>query len=164
VVTCPLGPTTKTFVGRKDSSTPNPEGLLPNPHASGDSLVALFAAKGINPAEISALLGAHSAAKQFEFDPSKADAALDTTPGVWDVVSLEPSISCMGFANPVPQDFYSQVLSNTAPFILPSDTQLAMNSATAPSFKSFVNNQVGWNEAFSLASVFPKYTVFAACR
>ena len=88
VVTCPLGPTCQIFVGRKDRSTPNPEGLIPDPHASGDSLVQNFADKGINAGELAALLGAHSTSKQFEFDPAKSGAALDTTPGVWDVVSI----------------------------------------------------------------------------
>lgn len=87
VVTCPLGPTVKTFVGRIDRSTGNPEGLIPNPRAPGDELVQLFEEKGISPGELAALLGAHSTSRQFEFDPAKAGVALDTTPGVWDVVS-----------------------------------------------------------------------------
>jgi hypothetical protein len=67
----------------------------------------------------------------------------------------------LGSAKQGPQDFYGQVLSNTAPFILPSDAQLAINAATAPSFKAFVNNQDGWNEAFAPAYVF-LFVVFAA--
>jgi manganese peroxidase len=45
-------------------------------------------AKGFSDADIAAILGAHSTAKQFEFDPSQAGAPLDDTPGVWDVVSV----------------------------------------------------------------------------
>jgi len=30
IVTCPGGPRIKTFVGRKDSTTPAPDGLLPD--------------------------------------------------------------------------------------------------------------------------------------
>jgi len=86
VLSCPLGPTVQTFVGRKDSSTANPSGLVPDPRASADSLVKLFEDKGVSPAALAALLGAHSASKQFEFDPAQAGKALDTTPEVWDVV------------------------------------------------------------------------------
>jgi hypothetical protein len=61
--------------------------LIPNPRASGDSLVQLFKDKGISPAELSALIGAHTSAKQRVFDPTKAGTPLDDTPGTWDVVS-----------------------------------------------------------------------------
>jgi manganese peroxidase len=88
VVTCPLGPTVKTFVGRPDRTTANPEGLLPNPHTDADTLIANMNAKGFSDADIAAILGAHSTAKQFEFDPAEAGAPLDDTPGIWDVVSF----------------------------------------------------------------------------
>jgi hypothetical protein len=87
IKTCPMGPTVQTFVGRKDSSKANPENLVPNPRASGDSLVALFKDKGISGAELAALIGAHTSSKQFVFDPTKAGTPQDTTPGTWDVVS-----------------------------------------------------------------------------
>jgi hypothetical protein len=87
-VTCPLGPTVKTLVGRKDRSTANPEGILPNPHTSADTLMANMQAKGFSGPDVAAILGAHSTAKQFEFDTSQSGAALDDTPGVWDVVSI----------------------------------------------------------------------------
>jgi hypothetical protein len=151
VVTCPLGPTVQTFVGRKDRSTPNPEGLLPNVRASGDSLVALFEDKGISAAELSALIGAHAAAKQFEFNEAKAGAALDTTPGIWDVVSINIDMSSVLKANETQKKFYGQVVDGTAPFILPSDIALANNSQSGPAFHSFVNNQVGWDAAFAPA-------------
>jgi manganese peroxidase len=90
-VTCPLGPTVQTYVGRQDRSTPNPEGLLPDPHTSADTLIANMEAKGFSAADIGAILGAHSSAKQFEFDPSQAGAPLDDTPGIWDVVCTSKS-------------------------------------------------------------------------
>jgi hypothetical protein len=96
VVTCPLGPTVKTFVGRVDRSTANPEGLLPNPRDNADNLVRLFQEKGISPGELAALLGAHSTSRQFEFDPPRTGAAFDSTPGIWDVVSFSPNCLCFG--------------------------------------------------------------------
>ena len=44
-LTCPGGPKVPTFVGRKDSTTPNPDGKLPSCRGSGDSLLALFQEK-----------------------------------------------------------------------------------------------------------------------
>jgi hypothetical protein len=88
IKTCPLGPTVQTFVGRTDNNKANPENLIPNPRASGDSLVALFKDKGISGPELAALIGAHTSSKQFVFDPSKAGLSQDSTPGTWDVVSL----------------------------------------------------------------------------
>lgn len=64
IVTCPGGPRIQTFVGRKDSSNPAPDGFLPDVHASGDSLFALFQDKGFSAVDLAALLGAHSTSKQ----------------------------------------------------------------------------------------------------
>ncbi|KAF1983731.1 class II peroxidase [Aulographum hederae CBS 113979] len=128
---CPGGPTVRTMVGRKDSSTPNPEGNLPNVHAPGDDLVALFNKKGISAVELAALVGAHTASKQNLVDPAKAGAPQDTTPGKWDV------------------EFYSQTLDKTAPFTFPSDQQISMQRESGPAFKSFARNQFGWTAAFS---------------
>ncbi|KAF2674141.1 heme peroxidase [Microthyrium microscopicum] len=133
IVTCPLGPTVQTFVGRQDRTTANPEGLIPNPRASGSDIVQNMQDKGISPAELAALLGAHSCSKQFEFDPSKAGAALDTTPGIWDV------------------DFYGQVLTKKAPFILPSDLVLSKQKGVSGPWKDFVSDQTGWDKAFAPA-------------
>lgn len=133
VKTCPLGPTVQVFIGRKDSTQANPEGLIPNPRSPGNELVKLFEEKGISPIELAALIGAHTASKQRVFDPSMAGTPLDSTVGVWDV------------------KFYQQVLQRTAPFILPSDAALAKNAATGPAFKSFAASQGGWSAAFSPA-------------
>lgn len=128
-----MGPTVQVFVGRKDSAQANPEGLIPNPQSSGEDLVKLFQEKGISPTELTALIGAHTASKQFVFDPSKAGTPLDSTVGVWDV------------------KFYQQVLQKTAPFILPSDIQLAQTASTGAAFRAFAGSQGKWGAAFSPA-------------
>lgn len=130
---CSLGPIVQTFVGRQDRSTPNPEGLLPSATQSGDSILALFEAKGLNAAELAALVGAHSAAKQFVTDSAEAGASLDTTPGIWDVA------------------YYGQTVDGTASFTLQSDKNLASQAQVGPVFHSFINNQIGWAVAFAPA-------------
>ena len=84
IVSCPGGPKVRTVslvtflislhvthyypqvVGRKDSSTPAPDGLLPaafGPNSSHDVLLQLFEDKGISGDELAALIGAHTASK-----------------------------------------------------------------------------------------------------
>jgi len=128
-----MGPTVQTFVGRKDSTQANPEGLIPNPRDSGENLVKLFQDKGISPSELTALIGAHTTAKQFVFDPTQAGTPLDSTVGVWDV------------------KFYQQVLKKNAPFILPSDMQLSQTKQTRSAFSAFAGSQGDWSAAFSPA-------------
>ncbi|OCL09639.1 class II peroxidase [Glonium stellatum] len=83
-VTCPLGPRVRTFVGRIDSTTPAPAGLLPDVFDSADKLICLFADKTISAGQLTALVGAHSTSQQFFVDPSKAGQPQDDTPGVFD--------------------------------------------------------------------------------
>jgi L-ascorbate peroxidase len=126
IATCPSGPQVKTFVGRKDSSTPAPNGLLPDVHASGDSLFALFQDKGFDAVDLAALVGAHTTSKQFFVDTTQAGKPQDSTPGIWDV------------------KFYGETVQNPPPagnFRFPSDLNLANQAQVGKEFKGFVNNQ-----------------------
>ncbi|PSN60262.1 heme peroxidase [Corynespora cassiicola Philippines] len=130
IKTCPGGPTVPVKVGRKDSSTANPTGILPSGNADGGDLVKLFASKGFSPVDLAALIGAHTAAKQFTTDPSRAGASMDSTPGQWD------------------NKYYSETISGKAPFTLQSDKNIASNLLTAAPFKSFAASQGLWAAAF----------------
>jgi hypothetical protein len=55
VVSCPLGPRVRTYVGRKDATKAAPGGLLPSVHSPADDLIALFADKTISAHELNAL-------------------------------------------------------------------------------------------------------------
>lgn len=141
VVTCPLGPRVRTFVGRKDSKVAAPDNLLPDARASADSLIALFDDKTISGHELAALLGAHSTSKQFFFNKTRAGDPQDGTPGVWDV------------------RFYNQTLETTGVpkkvFRLPSDVVLAQHPSMANEWTKFRQpNNVGqrhWNEDYATA-------------
>lgn len=141
VVTCPLGPRIRSFVGRKDSKTPAPDGLLPDAKASADSLISLFEDKTISGHELAALLGAHSTSKQFFFDKTRAGDPQDGTPGVWDV------------------RFYNQTLESTGVpkkvFRIPSDVVLAQHPSMSDEWTKFRQpNNVGqkhWNEDYATA-------------
>lgn len=83
VISCPGGPTTKTYIGRTDATVPAPAGQLPAPNVSAADALSHFQAAGFTATDLAALIGAHTASKQFVVDPAKAGAAQDLTPGVW---------------------------------------------------------------------------------
>lgn len=124
----------KTYVGRKDSTTPAPDGLLPDVNAPAATLSKLFQDKGFDDRDLAALLGAHSTSNQFNVDtsPGKQGLGQDSTPGVWDV------------------KYYSETLSPPQNvFVFPSDTKLSNYAGVGKEFKGFVNNQGKWNGKFA---------------
>lgn len=92
-VVCPLGPRTKTFIGRKDNTKAAPDGLLPPVDASADFLIKQFQDKTIQPNGLVALLGAHSTAQQRFVDSRRAGDPQDSTPGVWDMLYYNETIN-----------------------------------------------------------------------
>ncbi|PVH98059.1 class II peroxidase [Periconia macrospinosa] len=130
IKTCPGGPTVPVKIGRVDSSEPNDAGVLPTGKESASFLISLFAQKGFSAVDLTALVGAHTAAKQRVTDPSKAGAALDTTPGTWD------------------NNFYSETTRRRAPFSLDSDVNLSQDLVTLVPWRSFSVSQSAWSNAF----------------
>ncbi|KAM4061111.1 peroxidase domain-containing protein [Hirsutella rhossiliensis] len=121
-VFCLSGPGVRTFVGRKDRSTPAPEGKLPTQEQSADELISLFGNKTIAPVGLAALVGAHTSAKQRFVDEARAGLPLDRTPEIWDT------------------DFYDLVASDEAPkgfFRLDSDYKLSRHARVQPAWESF---------------------------
>jgi hypothetical protein len=102
-----LGPRTLTYIGRKNSDKANPTGKLPGARDGADQLIKLFSEKTTTFVDLVALLGAHTTARQFFVDASKAGQPLDSTPGVWDVKFYSEII-----AGPPPTyvHFHAQVL------------------------------------------------------
>ncbi|KAH9207641.1 heme peroxidase [Leptodontidium sp. 2 PMI_412] len=122
IVTCPGGPQIKTFVGRKDSTSPAKGSLLPDVFGAADDLYALFQRKGFTASELAALLGA------------PVNASQDSTPGKWDV------------------QYYAETLSPPANiFVFPSDAKLAVHPTVGKEFKGFVGSQGKWTSAFGAA-------------
>ncbi|TVY27414.1 Versatile peroxidase [Lachnellula hyalina] len=132
IVTCPGGPRVQTYVGRKDSSTPAPNGRLPDAHADAASLSVLFANKGFDAVDLAALIGAHSTSKAFTQPDMPFGAAQDSTPGLWDI------------------DYYAQTLSTVANvFSFQADRNLAGDATVGKEFKGFVGNKGKWNGKFA---------------
>ena len=134
IVSCPLGPPVQTFVGRKDSSRPSPDGLLPDVHSPADSLLTLFLDKGFDAKELAALLGAHTCSKQFHVNETLAGQPQDRSPGVWDV------------------QYYSDTISPPpGVFVLPSDQALSNQKDVGPVFQGYIDNQGRWMSDFAPA-------------
>ncbi|KAF7554706.1 hypothetical protein G7Z17_g2741 [Cylindrodendrum hubeiense] len=136
-VVCPLGPRVRSWVGRKDSSTPSPSGLLPSAFSDADTLIQLFMAKTIGPDGLIALLGAHTTSQQNFVNASRAGDPQDSTPGVWDVL------------------YYQQTLGKAATpervFMFPSDINLSKHPRTSPAFQAFAapGGQGLWNDDYA---------------
>lgn len=133
VVTCPLGPRIRFFVGRSDSVRNAPDNLLPSVTASADALVALFEDKTISSHELAALLGAHSVSRQFFSNTTTGGQPQDSTPGVWDT------------------RFYNETQAGTIKGVyqLPSDIVLAADSRMSTEWAMFRRpggiGQLHWN-------------------
>jgi manganese peroxidase len=137
-VVCPGGPRITTLIGRKDSFDLPPPGLLPLPSQSAPVLLDLFGAKTISPAELVALMGAHSVSRQNFVNPRAAGAPQDSTPGDMD------------------NRYYGETSTSRPPngvFRFRSDIELAHNAATAPIWNAFAarDAQAPWAEAYAQA-------------
>ena len=125
-VSCPLGPTVRTLIGRRDSANPAPDPLLlpSNPTLPAAQILSIMADKGFSAADTAALVGAHSISRQQTVDASRAGTPQDSTPGIADVA------------------FYNQTLNPpTNILVFPSDRNLATDPATSPTWNSFVGSQ-----------------------
>lgn len=138
---CAGGPLVRTWVGRKDNSAAAPPGLLPpgfGPGADADSLIGLFADKGISAQDLAALIGAHSVSQAFaqQINGIPAAGSQDSTPTVWDTV------------------YYSEVLDSkneTGVFDFESDRNLAADGTTRPFFERYARSVRAWNADFVVA-------------
>ena len=136
IVTCPQGPTVTALVGRKDTTTAPPNGLLPpgfGPGSDHDSLFALFQDKGFNAVDLAALIGAHTTSKAFAQPQIPVGTPQDSTVGVWDV------------------QYYSDTY-NPPPGIARFDSDINLSNpakAVGKEFQGFVQNQGKWTGKFA---------------
>lgn len=133
VATCPSGPLTTTYVGRVDATVAAPDGQLPAANVTGDDALQHFQAQGFSAEDLAALIGAHTASRQFVTDPSDAGASQDTTPGIWDII------------------YYVQTLARSAPFSFQSDINLAAQDSVGPWMQKFSTDKASWDVSFTAA-------------
>ncbi|KKY17170.1 putative ligninase h2 precursor [Diplodia seriata] len=136
IVTCPGGPSVKTLVGRSDSTTASPTGVMPpgfGPGSDHDSLLQLFVDKGFSAVDLAALIGAHSTSKNVGQSAIPVGAPQDSTPGKWDV------------------KYYAETYSPPAGVSrFDSDVNLSdKTKAVGKEFAGFVDNQGKWTGKFA---------------
>ncbi|KAF2443347.1 class II peroxidase [Karstenula rhodostoma CBS 690.94] len=130
IKTCPGGPTVPVLIGRPDSTTASPAGLLPSGNTAASDLIKRFAARGFSAIDLAALIGAHTTARNRISVPDKANLTMDSTPGQWD------------------NKYYAQTINGKAPVTLPSDKNLANNPLTGVPMRTFALSQGAWSLAF----------------
>jgi hypothetical protein len=135
VVTCPQGPIVTTYIGREDTEVPAPDGQLPQATAGGDEALEHFSARGFTAQDLAALIGAHTASRQFNTDPTRIGASQDTTPGIWDII------------------YFVQTLLGQAPFTFQSDINLSKQDQVGPWMQKFSTDKATWDASFSVAYV-----------
>ncbi|KAH6669834.1 ligninase LG6 precursor [Halenospora varia] len=138
VVTCPLGPRMRTFIGRKEATQAAPDGLLPSATSDAETLLELFFDKNIGPIDLIALVGAHSVSRQFSFNTTRAGESQDSTPGVWDTNFYEDTIR-------------SDFNAGSGILTFPSDKALSLYGPLQAEWNGYAVRQEDWTEHFSRA-------------
>ena len=119
---------------------PTPDGTIPEPFDSVDSILARFAdAGGFTPAEVVALLASHTVAAADVVDPTIPGTPFDSTPGEFDTqFFIETQLR--GTLFPGTAGNQGEVESPLRGELrLQSDSELARDSRTACEWKSFVS-------------------------
>jgi len=147
------------MAGRPNATAPAPDGLIPEPQDSVDSIIARFAdGGGFTPDEIIALLASHTIARADHVDPTLDAAPFDSTPFTFDTqVFVEVLLKGVGF--PGTPNNTGEVESplpltegdNVGELRLQSDFALARDARTACTWQGFVNEQDKMSSAFKAA-------------
>ena len=140
VSNCPGAPQLDVFVGRIDATMPTPDGTVPEPFDTVDSILARFAdAGGFTPAEVVALLSSHTVAAADLVDPTIPGTPFDSTPEMFDTqFFIETQLR--GTLFPGTGGNQGEVESPLhGELRLQSDSELARDSRTACEWQSFVS-------------------------
>ena len=146
---CPGAPQLDVFVGRIDATMPTPDGTVPEPFDTVDSILARFAdAGGFTPAEVVALLSSHTVAAADAVDPTIPRTPFDSTPETFDTqFFIETQLRGVGF--PGVGGEQGEVTSPIAGEMrLQSDHLLARDARTSCEWQSFTNDQEKFAETF----------------
>ncbi|KAJ7097412.1 lignin peroxidase LiP2 precursor [Mycena epipterygia] len=157
---CPGAPRVEFKMGRPMplAPAPGPDGLVPEPFASVETILARMKdAGGFTPEDVVALLASHSIAGADTVDPTIPGTPFDSTPSVFDT-QIFIEVQLRGTMFPGSQPGQGEVMSALAGELrLQSDHLFARDSETNCLWQSFAGNQVGVQSAF--ASAFNKLAV-----
>ncbi|OJT02974.1 Manganese peroxidase 3 [Trametes pubescens] len=158
VSNCAGAPRLDVFIGRTDATQAAPDRTVPQPFDTVNSIFARFADAGeFSPAQVVALLAAHTIATADHVDPTIPGTPLDTTPELFDTQFFVETL-LRGTLFPGTSGNQGEVTSPLSDELrLQSDSLLARDPRTACEWQSFVNNQAKLQSAFKAA--FGKLTV-----
>ncbi|KAJ7029891.1 putative peroxidase [Mycena alexandri] len=154
---CPGGPHISFLAGRPNAIQAAPDGLVPNPFDSVDTILSRVEDAGLTSDELVNLLASHSVAVQEHVDESIPGTPFDLTPGVFDN-NFYRDVLLPGVIIPGPLLGFGFTLHKgevKAPFIgefrLQSDFALARDPRTASRWKSLGSNQSLMESSFATA-------------
>ncbi|KAI0745458.1 manganese peroxidase isozyme precursor [Earliella scabrosa] len=151
VSNCVGGPRIQFLAGRSNDSVVSPDGLIPLPTDSVDSILARFADAGFNSDEVVALLASHSVAAQDHVDETIAGSPFDSTPSDFDAQFFVETL-LTGTLFPGDGDHEGEAMSPLQGELrLQSDALLARDSRTACEWQSFVTDQSSMVAKFTAA-------------
>ncbi|KAI0634217.1 manganese-repressed peroxidase [Trametes polyzona] len=141
VSNCLGGPRLQFLAGRSNSSEASPDGLVPGPGDSVDTILARMSDAGFSADEVVALLESHSVAAQDHLDTTIAGSPLDSTPSAFDAQFFVETL-LNGTAYPGsganPGEAQSPLPGE---FRILSDSLIARDSRTSCQWQSFVTDQ-----------------------
>ncbi|KAH8107942.1 manganese peroxidase 1 precursor [Cristinia sonorae] len=151
VSNCPGAPRLPFFLGRPAPTAAAPDGLVPEPFDSVDSILARFADAGPDgfvPVEVVWSLIAHTIAAADLVDPAIPGSPFDSTPAIFDTqffVETQLKGTLFPGNGAHPGEAESPLAGEMR---LESDQLLARDSRTACEWQSFVNNQAKLQNRF----------------
>ncbi|OBZ76764.1 Versatile peroxidase VPL1 [Grifola frondosa] len=138
---CVGAPRLQFLAGRSNISQPAPDGLIPEPKDSVDSILTRMADAGFNAAETVDLLISHTVAGQEHIDTTVVGTPLDSTPSTFDAQFFVETL-LNGTAFPGTGPHFGEAESPLAGELrLQSDFVLARDPRTACEWQSFVTNR-----------------------
>ncbi|RPD68904.1 peroxidase MNP1 [Lentinus tigrinus ALCF2SS1-7] len=145
---CPGAPQLEFMLGRQDATQAAPDGLVPEPFDTVDSILARLLDVGFQDFEVVWLLSAHTVAAADAVDPTIPRTPFDSTPEVFDTqFFIETQLR--GVAFPGVGGEQGEVTSPIAGEMrLQSDHLLARDDRTSCEWQSFTNDQEKFAETF----------------
>ncbi|RPD60617.1 peroxidase MNP1 [Lentinus tigrinus ALCF2SS1-7] len=145
---CPGAPQLEFMLGRKDATQAAPDGLVPEPFDTVDSILARMLDVGFQDFEVVWLLSAHTVAAADRVDDTIPRTPFDSTPEIFDTqFFIETQLRGQSF--PGKGGIQGEVTSPLhGEMRLQSDHLLARDSRTSCEWQSFTNDQEKFAETF----------------
>ncbi|KAH8113582.1 manganese peroxidase 3 [Phellopilus nigrolimitatus] len=158
ITNCPGAPRLQFLVGRPNATFPAPDGTVPQPQDSVDSILARFGDAGFSPAELIHLLVSHTIARSDTLVPGHEAVPFDSTPFTFDSqffleTMLQGTALPFGLNSSVPGAEVLSPLASQGEMRLQSDFALARDNRTACEWQSMVDNQKLMMENFRSAMI-----------